>query len=147
MFIPVAFRLNILAVVHVYGITVDLSPKHRPHTLPQLRQSGLKSEGLWIRVKKSIFHCTFLENFDFFRKFTKKFDFTDKFLKSLIVLGNFTKQIRFSEKIPNYLFSLKNFQLFRQNWLITATSGQIILFLFKTYHFPTYSVLPVHVKT
>src|SRR6218665_2491690 len=74
----------------------------------------------WIRVKKlRFFPANFGKISIFFRQFYKR---------------NFDFQARISE-LP---FSLQNFHSARQNWPFTATSGQIILFLFKTRHFPTY---------
>src|SRR6218665_2536476 len=85
-----------------------------------------ESWGSWIRVKKnSISTGKFLKNSNFFRQFYKRISsFAGKFPKILIFSGN--KKIDFpSKKSP-----------------FTATSGQIILFLFKIHHFRTY--FPVH---
>src|SRR6218665_196694 len=90
-------------------------------TTLQRRQSGLKSGVSWIRVKKiSISIGKFMINFNFFRQFYKIISsFAGKFPKILIFSGN--KKIDFpSKKSP-----------------FTATSGQIILFLFKSHHFRT----------
>src|SRR6218665_2425977 len=78
----------------------NLCLSHGP--MGQWRQSGLKSGGSWIRVKKSIF--------------------PGKFPKISIFSGNFTQKIRFfQDKFSSF----------------TATSGQIILFLFESHHFRT----------
>jgi len=70
--------------------------------------------GSWIRVNKIlIFPSKFPRNFEFFRQFHKKCRF---------FLANFWKISIFSSK----------------NCSLTATSEQIILFLFKSHHFRTY---------
>src|SRR6218665_1836317 len=51
--------------------------------------------------------------------------------KILIYPGKFPKNFDFSGKFKKFEFSGKN-------WPITATSWQIILFLFKSHHFRTY---------
>src|SRR6218665_2547443 len=54
----------------------------------------------------------------------KKIDFSRQISeKNSFFSGNFTKQFRY---FPG------------KNWPFTATSGQIILFLFKSHHFRTY---------
>jgi len=70
----------------------------------------------------------------------KKSIFLGKFPNILIFSGNFTQTIQFflgklSENF--YLFRQfhKNFDFPGKNWSFTATSGQIILFLFKSHHF------------
>src|SRR6218665_1898518 len=80
--------------------------------------------GSWIRVKK----FQFLQaNFKFFRQFYKRISsFAGKFSKILIF--QVIKKIDLSSKKSPF----------------TATSGQIILFLFKSHHFRTY--FPVHDK-
>src|SRR6218665_3017348 len=86
------------------------------HVLPDLQwhQSGLKSKGLWIRVQKILlFSGNFTKNFNFPRQISEKF--------------------RFSQAI-----SQKNFNFPGKNWPFTATSEQVILFLFKSHHFRTY---------
>src|SRR6218665_3267129 len=89
----------------------------------QRRQFGLKSGGSWIRVKKiSISTAKFPKNFNCFRQFYKRISsFAGKFPKILI----FFRQLKTS------IFQAKNCPF-------TATSGQIILFLFKSNHFRTY---------
>ena len=65
----------------------------------------------------------FTKHFDFLRQIFKKFRFFQaKFQKISIFSGNFQKIPIFQAKIS----------------LFTATSGQIILFLFKSHHFRTY---------
>jgi len=82
--------------------------------LDQWRQSGLKSGGRGSGSNK--FQC-FKANFQkisiFQGKFSKSFDFFP---------GNFTKNFDFPGKNVPFI----------------ATSGQIILFLFKSHHFRTY---------
>src|SRR6218665_2534569 len=95
--------------------------------------------GSWIRVKK----------FDFYRQISEKFQYFQPLLQ---------KNIKFCRQIS------KNFDIFRQlkisifqakNFPFTATSWQIILFLFKSNHFRTYFLYmirynnisrPVHVS-
>src|SRR6218665_592076 len=79
----------------------------------QRRQYDLKSGGSWILVDKiSIFPGKFPRNFYFLGKFIKRFDFSVQFSKTLDFPG--------------------------KNCSFTATSEQIILFLFKGHHFRTY---------
>ena len=54
--------------------------------------------------------------------FTPKFDFPGKFLKNFDLFKQFHKKIYFPGK----------------NWPFIATSGQIILFFFRSHHFRTY---------
>src|SRR6218665_502710 len=75
--------------------------------------------GSWIRVKKNLISTgKFPKNFNFFRQFYIRISsFAGKFPKILIFQA--IKKIDFSsQKSP-----------------FTATSGQIILFLFKSHHF------------
>jgi len=73
--------------------------------------------------QKLIFQGKFPKTIDFFQVISQKFlIFQGKFLKNFDFLGNFTE----------------NFDLPGNNWLFTAISGQIILFLFKSHHFRTY---------
>src|SRR6218665_1896373 len=69
--------------------------------------------GSGIRVKKSDFSKQISEIFLFFRQFHQKIS---------LFPGTFPKKFDFSGK----------------NWPFIATFGQIILFLFKSYHFRTY---------
>ena len=78
----------------------------------QWRQSDLKSGGSWIRVKTFRFFQAISPKNRFLRQFPKKFDFFQ------VILQNFPGK----------------------NWLFTAISGQIILFLFKSHRFRTYSL-------
>ena len=75
------------------------------------------------QIKISDFSGNFTKNFNFLGKFPKNFNF---------VSGNFTKNSIFQGKFP------KNIDFPGKNWLFTAISGQIILFLFKSHHFRTY---------
>src|SRR6218665_171147 len=78
--------------------------------------------------KNRFFPGKFPRNFDFFRHFHEKFlTFPGKFLKNF----NFFRQF------------LKNFDFPGKNCSFTATSEQIILFLFKSHHS---NILPVHDK-
>ena len=74
--------------------------------------------GSWIRVKKINFRGKFSKNFEFFLAISPT-----KF--------NFSRQI--SEK-----FRFHKIDFPCKNWPFTATSRQIILFLFKNNHFRTY---------
>src|SRR6218665_3925920 len=89
----------------------------------QRHQSGLKSGGSWIRVKK----CQFLQAN--FRKFSV-------FFQAIL-----QKNIEFCRQISenfDFFRQLKRFDFQAKNCQFTATSGQIILFLFKSNHFRTY---------
>ena|SRR6218665_604727 len=86
----------------------------------QWRQSGLKSGGSWIRVKKI---RVFQANFDLFTQFHKIIS---------IFPGKFPKNFNFFRQFP------KKFDFPGKNWPFTTTSGKIILFLFKSQHFRTY---------
>src|SRR6218665_1786836 len=78
--------------------------------------------GSWIRVNKiSIFQANFREISNFSGNFTKNFDFS----------GQILEQFQFFQAI------LKNSDFPGKNCSFTATSGQIILFLFKSHHFQT----------
>src|SRR6218665_1114320 len=89
----------------------------------------MKSGGSWIRVKKG--------------NFTKKNRFLEaNFRKCSISSGNFTKKFRFFEenfrKISFFRKFKKKLEYPGKNWPFTATSWQIIIFLFKGHHFRTY---------
>ena len=78
--------------------------------------------GSWIRVNKiSIFPGKFPRNLDFFRQFHKKIRFSRQIFE----------KFRFFQAIKKFDFPGKNCSF-------TATSGQIILFLFNSHHFRTY---------
>ena len=99
--------------------------------------SGQIFEKFWffqvISQKNSIFQGKFPKNFNFLGNFTKHFDFLEKFIKNFDFSGNFTKNFDFSKQI------FDKFRFFKQfYYLFTATSGQIILFLFKSHHFRTH---------
>src|SRR6218665_1519559 len=89
----------------------------------QRRQSGLKSEGSWIRVKK----------FRFLQA---------NFRKISIFSGNFTKEYRvFQANFRNFLFfqAIKKIDFPSKKMSIYSySSGHIIIFLFKSNHFRTY---------
>src|SRR6218665_2236972 len=89
--------------------------------------------GSWIRVNKiSIFPGTFLRNFDFFSgNFTKNFNFWKTFEKF-----QFFRQI--CKKFDFIQAMFKKFRFSAKHFSFTATSEQIILFLFKSDHFRTY---------
>src|SRR6218665_2444532 len=63
------------------------------------------------------------ENFEFIRQFKKKIDFSRQI----------SEKYQFFQAIS---YKISIFQA--KNWPFTATSGQIILFLFKSHHFRTY---------
>src|SRR6218665_3572835 len=91
--------------------------------LRQWHQSGSKSEGSWIRIKKIPFSQADLRKISIFSgNFTIKSIFTGKFPKNFDFFRQFKKKFDFPGK----------------NWSFTATSGQIILFLFKSHLFRTY---------
>src|SRR6218665_3825712 len=56
--------------------------------------------------------------------------------------GSGSKKFRFFQanfrEISTFSGNFTNFDLLGKNWPFTATSGQIILFLFKSHHFLTY---------
>ena len=92
--------------------------------------------------QKSIFRANFLKISIFSGNFTKNFDSLGKFPKILIFFRQFHKKSIFQGKFQ------KNFNFPGKNWLFTAISGQVILFLFKvtTFLYMTrYNILrPVH---
>src|SRR6218665_2170171 len=91
----------------------------------QRHQSGLKSGGSWIRVKK----CQFLQaNFQKFSLFSFNFTKEYRVLQAKLISENF-----------DFFRQLKRFDFQAKNCPFTATSGQIILFLFKSNHFRTYT--------
>jgi len=101
--------------------------------ITERRQSGLKSEESWILVKKSIFSGNFTKKFRFFRQISKKFRFFQAiWLKISIFPGQFPKNSDFSDNLR------KKFEFPGKNWPFTASSWQIILFLFKSHHFRTF---------
>jgi len=85
--------------------------------------------GLWIPVQEIwVFPGKFTKNFDFFQAISpKNFDFPGRYFR-----------MTFFPFIQTKLAIYSFFRLSRQNWPFTATSGQIILFLFKSHHFRTY---------
>ena len=86
----------------------------------------------------------FTNNFNFLGKFPKIFDFVSgNFTKKSFFQGKFAKNFEFFQiilyKIPIFHGKFpKNIDFPGKNWLFTAISGQIILFLFKSHHFRTY---------
>src|SRR6218665_2744794 len=72
------------------------------------------------------------KNFDFYRQISEKFQFFQAILQNNI---EFCRHI--SENF-DFFRQLKNFDFPRKKFPFTATSGQIILFLFKSNHFRTY---------
>jgi len=103
-------------------------------------------------TKFQFFQAHFREILIFSGNFTKNFDFHSNFKKLSIFPGKFSRNFDFSGKFSkNFNFSdnfWKNFDFFRQfkkkfdfpgkNCSFTATSAQIILFLFKSHHLRTY---------
>jgi len=99
--------------------------------------------GSWIQVKKLDFPGKFPKNFNFFRQFHKKFNFSRQIFEKFQFFQAISQKIRFFQanfrKISMFSGSFtNNFDFPGKNWLFTATSGQIILFLFKSYHFRIY---------
>src|SRR6218665_2641574 len=85
--------------------------------------------GSWIRVKKI---------FDFYRQISEKFQFFQAILhKNIEFCGQISENFDFFRQLKKFDFPCKKSPF-------TATSGQIILFLFKSHHFRTY--FPVHDK-
>src|SRR6218665_123699 len=78
------------------------------------RQSGLKSGGSWIRVKKFRFSRKITEKFRFFQAiiFTKNRFFRSNFRKISIFSGNFTKKFRLSkQKLAIYSYFCANYSI------------------------------------
>src|SRR6218665_243839 len=136
--------------------TFDTYRVLRIHIHVQRRQSGLKSGVVGPGKKCKFAQASFREISIFSGKFTKKIDFNrqifEKFrffqaisqnngffqancLKNYNFSGNFTKQWIFPGKLPEKLRFFRQFQKkfdsAGKNWPYAATSGQIILFLFK----------------
>src|SRR6218665_106085 len=91
--------------------------------------------GLWIRVKKSIFPGKFSKIFDFFQAISPK---------NSIFSGNSTKDFDFSRQISEKFRFFRQvhekIRFFMQTFaiIIQLLQGNIILFLFRSYHFRTY---------
>ena len=100
-------------------------------------------------TKKSIFHGKVSTNFDFFRKFHKRFDFSRQISKEFrlfrqfhkksifqgkfsIFSGNFTKISIFQCKFPKNFDFLSNFTKIS---IFQATIGYLQLFLGKLFYF------------
>ena len=90
------------------------------------------------------FSIKFSEKFRFLRQFHKALIFQDKFPKNFDFFLVISQQVLIFRanfrKISIFRRFHKNFDLPSKNWLSTAISGQIILFLFKSHHFRTYSL-------
>ena len=121
-------------------LTITIAKKGSFHWM-QRRQSGLKSGGSWIRVKKFGFSIKFSKNLDFFRQFHKqKADFSGqifekfgffhlisqkisifkgKFCEEFGFFREFHKKFKFSRKIS------QKFHFFRQFHKEIDFSGQI----------------------
>ena len=82
--------------------------------------------------KISICSGNFTKNFGFSRQIQEEFRFIKQFHKKLYFLGKFPKHF---DLLGNFT---KNFDFPAKNWLFTAISRQIILFLFKSHHFQTH---------
>jgi len=103
--------------------------------LLQRRQSGLKSGDRGSgSTKISILPGKFSKHFDYFQSNFRNISiFSGKFSKQFDFFRQFHKKIQFfrqSKKIPIFHAKIAHLQ--------TATSGQIILFLFKSHHFRSY---------
>src|SRR6218665_3299535 len=96
----------------------------------QRRQSGLKSGGRRSGKKKSIFPGKFPKSSLFSVKFTKKFRFFEANFRKISIFQTTEEQN-------------SNFQAKIGHLHCTATSWQIILFLFKSHHFRTYSLYTI----
>src|SRR6218665_1237426 len=95
-----------------------------------------------LQTENQFFRANFQKISIFSGNFTKNSIFQGKFPKNFDLLGNFKKISIFSENfqnISNFFGNFtKNFDFPTKNWLFTAISRQIILFLFKSHHFRTY---------
>src|SRR6218665_549630 len=103
-------------------ISDDVTEKSREGQ-QQRRQSGLKSGGSWIRVKKIDFYRQIFENFQFFQAILQK---NIEFFRQISENFDFVRQLKKFD-LPSKKLSIYRY-----------TSGQIILFLFKSNHFRTY---------
>src|SRR6218665_1601442 len=113
------YRTSQGILVYLGSIISDDATEKSREGKQQRRQSGLKSGGSWIRVKK----IRFLQA---------------NFRKISIFSGNFTKEFRVSRQISenfDFFRQLKKFDFQAKYRPFTATSGQIILLLFKSNHF------------
>src|SRR6218665_1870874 len=75
------------------------------------------------------------KKFDFYRQISEKFQFFQAILQ---------KNIEFCRQILIFFRQLKNSIFQAKHCPFTATSGQIILFLFKSNHFRTYFLYNVY---
>ena len=94
------------------------------HRLGHIR-AGRDNSGCTVKELReiAIFPGNFTQNLDFSRQIFEKFKFfSGKFLKNL----NFFRQFNFFLDFPG------------KNCSFTASSGQIVQFLFKSHHFRTY---------
>src|SRR6218665_2888320 len=104
----------------------------------QRRQSGLKSEGRGSGSKKFRFSRQISEKFRFFQAISQKYRFFQiNFRKISISQNNFVSSRQISEKCLFSLNFTKHFDFQEKIGHYTATSGQIILLVFKSHHFRT----------
>jgi len=99
--------------------------------------------GSWIRVENFDFPEFSFFTFRFFQAISQKNRFfRANFPKNRLFPGKFTKNFYFScqifEEFRFFRQFHKKFDFLGKNWLFTAISGQIILFLFQGHHFRTY---------
>ena len=92
--------------------------------VPQRRQSGLKSGGSWIRVKKSIFSRQISEKFRFFQAFSRKIsDFSWQIFEKFQFFPAIFKKFRFSrQKLLIYSYFWANYSISLQKSSLKYTS-------------------------
>src|SRR6218665_53972 len=74
------------------------------------------------------------KNFDFYRQISEKFQFFQAILhKNIEFCRQISENFDFFRQLKNSILQAKNYPL-----RATATSGQIILFLFRSKHYETY---------
>src|SRR6218665_1515486 len=88
-------------------ITDDATDKSREGQ-QQRRQSGLKSGGLWIRIKKILISTgKFPKNFNFFRQFYKRIS---------SFAGKFPKFFYFFRQLKKFDFLSKKLSIYSYHW-------------------------------
>ena len=106
----------------------SVHPSGHPSVHPSIHPSGHAAASIWFDIWGVV--DLGKNKFDFSRQILEKFRFFS---------GNFTKKLHFLQANFEFFSQFKNnFDFPDKNWLFTAISGQVILFLFKIHHFRTY---------